>query len=77
MEAQDNKYMLIQPFSTDKSFTEEAAPIDLLDLLFDSGETHLPEELPGRKPKPLQVSFLQTSTSNPLLFDLPPPVSNS
>jgi hypothetical protein len=74
MATQDMKCLLVQPFSSDQSVAEEAGTEDLLDLMFVSEGTSLPEELPGKKSKPPQVSFLRACTLNPLVFDLPPPV---
>jgi hypothetical protein len=75
--AREDQYLQIQQVSGDRSGTEEASGEDLFDLLFDSGETALPEESTGPASGHLPFPFLKTFISNPLLFDLPPPASHT
>jgi hypothetical protein len=74
--AQDNRCMQIQRLSSDKCDMGEISGDDLHDLIFDSGLTPRPDEPSYQKYKHLPVSLRTELTSNPFLFDLPPPVNH-
>jgi hypothetical protein len=72
----EKKCMQIQRLGNDKVGIEGTCGEDLFHIIFNSGVSLRHEEKPEQQDIQLPDPFPDKSASNPLLFDLPPPITH-